>query len=65
MTTIAVFPRAEDAHLLRMRLEEMGIEAFVQDENNLYAMGVDEVRVQVADENVAAAEDYLAQDAGA
>lgn len=69
MTTIATFNKPEDAHLLRMRLEAGGIPAFIQDENIvqinwLVANAVGGVRVQVADEDVAAARELLAaQDA--
>ena len=69
MSTIAVFNKPEDAHLLRMRLEAGGIPAFIQDENIvqihwLVANAVGGVRVQVGDEDVAAARELLAaQDA--
>jgi hypothetical protein len=67
MTTIATFNRAEQAHLLRMRLESAGIEAFVQDENLIqttFISAVGAVRVQVADEDVPAARKFLAEDVG-
>ena len=67
MTTIAIINKPEDAHLLRMRLEAGGIAAFLLDENvtqmkwDLLTGGV---RVQVGDEDVAAARELLAaQDA--
>ena len=69
MTTIATFNKPEEAHLLRMRLEAGGIAAFIQDENIvqidwLLANAIGGVRVQVADEDVAAAHELLAaQDA--
>ena len=69
MTTIATFTKPEDAHLLRMRIEAGGIPAFIQDENLvqidwLLANAIGGVRVQVADEDVAAARALLAtQDA--
>jgi len=67
--TIATFSKPEDAHLLRMRLDAGGIEAFVQDENMvqmdwLLSNAVGGVRVQVADEDANAARDYLANDKG-
>ena len=67
MMTIAIINKPEDAHLLRMRLEAGGIAAFLLDENvtqmkwDLLTGGV---RVQVGDEDVAAARELLAaQDA--
>ena len=63
MTTIATLKKSEDAHLLRMRLESGGIAAYLVDENvtqmewDLLTGGV---RVQVADEDVAAAREFLA-----
>jgi hypothetical protein len=69
MQTIATFSKAEQAHLLRMRLESVGIEAVLLDENMAQleqpvAIGVGGVRLQVAEENVAAARELLAQDHG-
>jgi hypothetical protein len=69
MTTIATFTKPENAHLLRMRLESFGIEAFIQDENLiqmdiLYSNAIGGVRVQVADEDAEAARKLLAEDAG-
>ena len=69
MTTIATFTLPEDAYLLRMRLESVGIEAFIQDEtfiqmDILYSNAVGGVRVQVADEDVSAVHEFLAEDAG-
>ena len=66
MTTVATFNKVEDAHLLRMRLENAGIPAVLQDENLvqidwLLANAVGGVRVQVADEDVAAAHKLLAK----
>lgn len=65
MTTIATFNKPEEAHLLRMRIEAGGFHAFIQDENLvqidwLLANAVGGVRVQVADEDVAAVHDLLA-----
>ena len=66
MTTIASFTKPEDAHLLRMRLESAGVEAFIQDEhvNFTYTGASGGVRVQVADEDVPAVREFLAADAG-
>ncbi|MEO7318607.1 MAG: DUF2007 domain-containing protein [Chthoniobacteraceae bacterium] len=67
MTTIANFSKTEEAHLLRMRLESGGIAAFLVDENVTqmeWSFLTGGVRVQVADEDVAAAHELLAaQDA--
>lgn len=69
MKTIATFTKPEEAHLLRMRLEALGIRAFIQDEHMIQldilrsnAMGG--VRVQVADEDVEAVREVLAADTG-
>jgi hypothetical protein len=67
MTTIATFNQPTDAHLLRMRLESAGIEAFVQDENLIqttFISAAGGVRVQVADEDVSAVRKFLAEDVG-
>ncbi len=69
MTTIACFTKPEDAHLLRMRLEATGIEAFIQDENliqidMLLSDAVGGVRVQVADEDVESVREFLKADHG-
>ena len=68
MTTIATFNKAEQAHLLRTRLEANGIPAFLLDENVTqmeWEFLTGGVRVQVADEDVEAARELLAaQDAG-
>ena len=67
MTTIATFNKPEDAHLLRMRIEAGGIAAFLVDENVTqmeWSFLTGGVRVQVANEDVAAARALLAaQDA--
>ena len=52
-----------------MRLESAGVNAFVQDENMiqmdwLYSNAIGGVRVQVADEDVAAVREFLAEDQG-
>ena len=57
MTTIATFSKPEEAHLFRMRLGAVEIEAFVQDENLvqnywLLCNAVGGVKVQVAAEDV-------------
>jgi hypothetical protein len=68
MTTIATFNKAEQAHLLRSRLEAAGIPAFLLDEtvtqmeSGFFTGGV---RVQVADEEVEAARKLLATTADA
>lgn len=69
MTTIATFTKPEEAHLLRMRLEAVGIEAFIQDENliqidMLLSNAIGGVRVQVADEEVQAVRELLKEDVG-
>lgn len=70
MVTIATFSKPEEAHLLRMRLESSGIPAFLQDENLiqmdwLLSNAVGGVRVQVADEDLQAASNFLEADHGA
>lgn len=69
MQTIATFSKAEEAHLLRMRLESVGIEAVVLDENMAQleqpvsdAFGG--VRLQVAEEDESAARELIAADQG-
>jgi hypothetical protein len=69
MKTIASFAKPEEAHLLRMRLESVGIGAFVQDEymvqmDMLYSNAIGGVRVQVADEDVEAASSLIQEDTG-
>ena len=69
MKTIASFTKPEDAHLLRMRLEAAGIQAFLQDENIiqmdlLYSNAFGGVRVQVADEDVESVQEFLRLDEG-
>jgi len=69
MTTIATFTKPEEAHLLRMRLEAVGIEAFIQDENLiqidlLLSNAVGGVRVQVADQDVQSVRELLKEDTG-
>ena len=67
MTTIATFSKPEEAHLFRMHLEAAGIPAFVQDEHLVqmdwfYSNAIGGVRVQIADEDVPAAQEFLAAD---
>ncbi|TDU71297.1 putative signal transducing protein [Prosthecobacter fusiformis] len=67
MITFATFSKPEEAHLLRMRLEAAGIPAFVQDENTvqmywLYSNAIGGVRVQIAGEDLEAAQEFLAAD---
>ncbi|MGC3989622.1 MAG: DUF2007 domain-containing protein [Chthoniobacteraceae bacterium] len=69
MKTIATFSKPEEAHLLRIRLESVGIPAFVQDEamvqlDWLYSNAIGGVRVQVADEEVEEAQQLLREDRG-
>jgi rubredoxin len=65
--TIATFSKPEEAHLFRTRLEAAGIPAYVQDEHLiqmdwLYSNALGGVRVQIADEDVQAALEFLAAD---
>jgi hypothetical protein len=65
--TIATFSKPEEAHLFRTRLEAAGIPAYVQDEHLiqmdwLYSNAVGGVRVQIADEDLDAAREFLAND---
>jgi len=65
--TIATFSKPEEAHLFRTRLEAAGIPAYVQDEHFiqmdwLYSNAIGGVRVQIADEDVEAAREFLAND---
>ena len=67
MRTIANFLQPDEAQLLKMRLEARGIPAVLQDENitqlnpwRMWAMGG--VRVQVADEDLEAAQIFLEQE---
>ncbi len=66
MKTIATFWKTEEAHLLRLRLGECGILAFVQDEHitQLHpwrAAAIGGVRVQVEDSDFDEAERILSQ----
>ncbi len=67
MKTTATFSKPEEAHLFRTRLEAAGIPAYVQDEhfiqmNWLYSNAIGGVRVQIAEEDVEAAQEFLAND---
>jgi len=67
MVTIATFSKVEEAHLLRMRLEDAGIPAYLRDENTiqidwLYSNALGGVRVEVAEEDVDAAKAILAME---
>jgi hypothetical protein len=65
--TIATFSKPEEAHLFRTRLEAAGIPAFVQDEHIvqmdwLYSNAIGGVRVQIADQDIEAAREFLGAD---
>jgi hypothetical protein len=65
--TISTFSKPEEAHLFRTRLEAAGIPAFVQDEHLvqmdwLYSNAIGGVRVQIADNDLDAAREFLAAD---
>lgn len=67
MRTLAAFNHADQAHLLRMRLEGCGIAAHVRDENMvtldwLAALAVGGVKVDVADDDYESALAVLAED---
>lgn len=67
MITIATFSKPEEAHLFRTRLEAVGIPAFVQDEHFvqmdwLYSNAIGGVRVQIADDDLDSAKEFLAAD---
>lgn len=69
MKTIARFGKSEDAHLCRMRLGSVGIEAFVQDENMAQleqplSESVGGVSVEVKDEDFDSATEFLAAGEG-
>jgi len=64
MKLIAQLSKPEDAHLLRMRLEAGGVEAFIQDEHTvstywLYSNAIGGVRVEVKDEDLDKAREIL------
>jgi rubredoxin len=65
--TIATFSKPEEAHLFRTRLEAVGIPAFVQDEHIiqmdwLWSNALGGVRVQIADDDLGEAREFLAAD---
>ena len=63
MVTIATFYKPEEAHLLRMRIEAGGIAAFLTGEDVTqmeWGLLTGGVRVQVAEEDVAATRELLA-----
>lgn len=67
MKTIATFSKPEEAHLFRTRLEAAGISAFVQDEhvvqlNWLLSNAIGGVRVQIAEDDLESASEFLAAD---
>ncbi len=65
MTTIASFNKAEEAHLLRMRLEAAGIPAYLRDETMSQVWGASldlgGVKVDVDDKDADAARAVLAE----
>lgn len=70
MKTVATFLRPDEAQLLKMRLAAFGVQSVLQDENitqlnpwRMWAVGG--VRVQVADEDLQAAQIFLEQEKGA
>ncbi len=70
MRTIATFTMPEEAYLVRGRLEDVGIAAFVLDEhlvqlNPFYGSAIGGVRLQVGDEDLAEARAFLQADADA
>lgn len=69
VTTVGTFTKPEDAHLLRMRLEAAGLQAFILDENviqlnMLFSYALGGVRVQVADDDLQEVREFLAEDNG-
>jgi hypothetical protein len=67
MMTIASFSKPEEAHLLRMRLEDAGIPAYLRDENTIqvdwfYSNALGGVRVEIAEEDLDAAKAVLAEE---
>ena len=63
MVTIATFTKPEEAHLLRMRLADAGVAAYLRDENTIQwewaSNAFGGVRVDVADEDTDAARAVL------
>ena len=69
MKTIGTFSKPEEAHLLRMRLESVGIPAFVHYEHMIqmdwrWSNAIGGVHVRIAAEDVIDARDFLAADTG-
>ena len=69
MVVVATFSKPEEAHLLRMRLKAGRIRAFIRDENTIqvdwhYSNALGGVRVEVAEEDVAATRELLEADRG-
>jgi rubredoxin len=65
--TVRSFSKPEEAHLFRTRLEAAGIPAYVQDEHMVQmdwfaSNAIGGVRVQIAEEDREAAEEFLAAD---
>jgi len=63
MRTLAMFSKPEEAHLLRMRLEDAGVPAYLRDENITQVWGFSPdmggVRVEVDEEDWDAAQAVL------
>lgn len=71
MKTLATFRKAEEAHLVRMRLEDAGIPAYLRDEYITQLGGAwmfpgehGGVKLEVDDEDYDAAKAFLAEEAG-
>ncbi len=69
MKTVATFTRAGEAQVLKLRLEAVGIPAYLQDEtllqlNVFYSNAIGGVKVQVADEDYESALRFLQEDKG-
>ncbi|MEI8233051.1 MAG: DUF2007 domain-containing protein [Verrucomicrobiota bacterium] len=66
MVTLATFAKPEEAHLLRMRLEAVGIPAYLRDENITQIWGFSPdgggVRLEIAEEDWDAAKAVLAEE---
>jgi hypothetical protein len=67
LKTIATFSTPEEAHLFRTRLEAASIPAYVLDEyivqlNWTWSNAVGGVRVQVSDDDLSSAREFLAED---
>jgi hypothetical protein len=67
MITLAIFTTPEEAHLLRSRLESAGIPSFLHSEYSIQNMWLHSnllggVRVQIAEEDLEAAREFLTAD---